>query len=138
MAAQKGDDILIRIGDSNSPGTFTAIAGLRTATFTINSETVDVTNADTTSKMRQLLAGAGIISFSVQGSGVFTDAATDLSLETEMLAQTHRVYQIVIPDFGTYQGPFQLTQLEYTGEHNGEAQYTIGLESAGDIAFAAA
>lgn len=136
MAAQKGDALLIKVGDGGSPTeSFTTIAGLRTKSMTINAETVDVTTADTTSKMRQLLAGAGIISFAVSGAGVFTDAATDATLKTEMLAQTIKNYQVVVPDFGTYEGAFQITQMEYAGEYNGEATFNISLESAGDISF---
>lgn len=137
MAAQPGDSLIIKLGDDSSPQTFTTVAGLRTKTFTLNGETVDVTNADTTSKQRQLLAGAGILSMSVSGSGVFTDASTDASLQAIMLAQTHRDWQIVVPSFGAYEGKFQLTQLEYAGEYNGEATFTIALESAGDISFTA-
>ena len=47
-------------------------------------------------------------------------------------------YQIVIPDFGTVEGPFQITSLEFAGEHNGEVTYELSLESAGALTFAAA
>ena len=43
-----------------------------------------------------------------------------------------------MPDFGTLQGPFQVTALEYAGEHDGELSYEVALESAGAIAFTAA
>ncbi len=43
----------------------------------------------------------------------------------------------MIPDFGTLQGPFQITALEYSGQHDGEVTYEIALESAGELAFAA-
>ena len=43
-----------------------------------------------------------------------------------------------MPDFGTLSGAFQVTALEYSGEHNGELAYQMALESAGAIAFAAA
>jgi TP901-1 family phage major tail protein len=46
-------------------------------------------------------------------------------------------YQIVIPDFGTVQGAFQITTLEFAGEHNGEVTYELSLESAGALAFTA-
>ena len=46
-------------------------------------------------------------------------------------------YQIVIPSFGTVQGPFQITSLEFAGEHNGEVTYDMALESAGELTFAA-
>ena len=47
-------------------------------------------------------------------------------------------YQIVIPSFGTVQGPFQIANLEFSGEHNGELTYDMSLESAGELAFSAA
>ena len=46
-------------------------------------------------------------------------------------------YQIVIPAFGTVQGAFQITSLEFAGEHNGEVTYDLSLESAGALTFTA-
>jgi TP901-1 family phage major tail protein len=43
----------------------------------------------------------------------------------------------VIPDFGMLSGPFQITALEYTGNHDGEVAFEIALESAGVISFEA-
>jgi len=47
-------------------------------------------------------------------------------------------YQIIIPAFGTVQGRFQITNLEFAGEHNGEVTYDMALESAGELTFVAA
>lgn len=47
-------------------------------------------------------------------------------------------YQIIVPDFGTFQGDFQVTSLEYSGEYNGESAFSVTLESAGAIAWTAA
>jgi TP901-1 family phage major tail protein len=49
-----------------------------------------------------------------------------------------RNWQVIVPDFGTIAGPFQVTGLEYAGEHDGEVSYDIALESAGALTFAAA
>jgi TP901-1 family phage major tail protein len=49
-----------------------------------------------------------------------------------------RSWQIVVPDFGTISGPFQVTSLEYAGEHDGEVTYELALESAGQVSFAGA
>ena len=38
---------------------------------------------------------------------------------------------MLIPSFGTVTGLFQVTALEYSGEHNGEIRFEIALESAG-------
>ena len=46
-------------------------------------------------------------------------------------------YQIVIPAFGTVQGAFQITSLEFAGEHNGEVTYNMSIESAGALTFTA-
>ena len=134
MAAQKGSDMLIKI---ESGSTFAALAGLRTKTMTINAETVDVTNSDSTNKWRELLAGSGIKSISVSGSGVFKDDTTDGTVRTEMFNQTILEYQVVVPDFGTFEGEFQMSQLQFAGEHNAELTWDITLESAGEITFQA-
>ena len=47
-------------------------------------------------------------------------------------------YQVVIPGFGTVTGPFQITSLEFAGEHNGEVTYDVAMESAGEVTFVAA
>jgi TP901-1 family phage major tail protein len=45
--------------------------------------------------------------------------------------------QIVVPEFGTIAGPFQIASLEFAGEHNGEVTFDLTLESAGALTFAA-
>lgn len=47
-------------------------------------------------------------------------------------------FQIVIPAFGTIEGLFQITSLEYRGDHAGEVTFDIALDSAGPLGFAAA
>jgi predicted secreted protein len=34
-------------------------------------------------------------------------------------------------------GPFQITALEYSGDHNGEIRFELALESAGSLTFGA-
>ena len=46
-------------------------------------------------------------------------------------------FQVIIPDFGVVQGPFQITAIEYAGSHNGEASYELSLASAGALTFTA-
>lgn len=137
MAAQKGSDLLIKIGDGGSPESFTSLAGLRTKSIRFNGETVDVTNSDSTNKWRELLAGAGIKSAQLAGAGVFKDATTDETARASFFAGTIKNYQVVIPGFGTIEGAFQITQLEFAGEHNGEVTQSLQLDSAGELAFTA-
>ena len=137
MAAQKGKDILLKIGDGESPEVFTTVAGLRARTISLNARSVDATDSDSAGRWRELLAGAGVKQASVSGAGVFRDAASDALIRAAFFAQSADNWQLVVPDFGVLEGPFLVAALEYAGEHEGEATYAITLSSAGEIAFAA-
>ena len=137
MAAQRGKDLLIKIGDGAATESFTTVAGLRATTLSFNAKEVDVTNADSTGMWRELLAGAGIKSASVSGSGVFKDAASDAVLREAFFDQTLADWQIVIPDFGLVSGPFKITSLSYDGPYDGELKVSLALTSAGALVFTA-
>ncbi len=132
MAAQKGSAMLMKVGNGGSPETFTTIGGLRSTSLSVNNESVDTTNKDSSGK-RSLLAAAGVQSISVSGSGVFTDATSEATIKTNVLADTNNNYQFLVPDFGTFTGAFQITSVEYAGEYNGEVNYSMSVESARDI-----
>jgi TP901-1 family phage major tail protein len=136
MSAQKGKDLLVKISDG--AGGFTTVAGLRTRRLSFNAETVDVTNAESANRWRELLDGAGVKRASLSGRGLFKDAASDALMRQTFFDGTIVAYQIVIPDFGTVQGAFQLTSLEFAGEHNGEVTYDVAMGSAGELIFTAA
>lgn len=141
MAAQKGSAMLIKIGADNSStpalDTYTTVGGLRTTSITQNEEAVDVTTLDDAG-IRKLLPNGGIQSFSVSGSGVFTDAASETTLEGAFGASDFHNFQIVVPDFGTYEGEFMVASMAYSGEYNGTVTYDITLESSGAVTFTAA
>ena len=46
--------------------------------------------------------------------------------------------QLVIPDFGTVTGGFQVTALDYAGNHDGEVTFEIALECGSELTFGAA
>lgn len=137
MGAQKGKDLLIKL-DASGGGSFTTVAGLRASRLAFNSDTVDVTTADSAGQWRELLASAALRSASVSGSGIFKDAASDAALREVFFEGASPAFQLVIPDFGTVTGPFQITSLEYAGTHDGEATFEVSLASAGQLGFAAA
>jgi TP901-1 family phage major tail protein len=135
MTAQRGKDLLIRIG--NGAG-FVAVAGLRARQIAFNAETVDVTNADSAGRWRELLAGAGVRRASLSGAGVFRDEASDARLRQVFFDGALETFQIVVPAFGTLEGLFQITSLEYRGDHAGEVTFDMALDSAGPLSFTAA
>lgn len=136
MGAQKGKDLLLKL-DFDQNGTFETVAGMRSRRVAFNAEAVDITNADSAGRWRELLEGAGVRRAGIAGSGIFKDAGSDASVRELFFDGAIRTWQVLIPDFGTISGPFQVTGLEYAGEHDGEVGYEIALESAGEVGFAA-
>lgn len=135
MGAQRGKDILLKL-DETGGGTFETIAGLRASRISFNADTVDVTTTESAGHWRELLSGAGVKSSSISGSGVFKDDASDAALRRTFFDDAKPMMEVVIPDFGTITGAFQITSLEYSGNHDGEATFEIALSSAGEIIFA--
>ncbi|KIN66304.1 Phage major tail protein, TP901-1 family [Sulfitobacter noctilucicola] len=134
MAVQAGKDLLVKV-DMTSDRQFETIAGLRATRVSFNAEAVDVTTLDSEGGWRELLAGAGVRSCSISGSGVFRDAGTDERARQLFFDGLTPDFQIVIPEFGVVEGPFQVTSLEYAGQLNGEATYELSLQSAGILIF---
>lgn len=136
MGAQNGKDLLVKV-DMTGTGTFETIAGLRATRVSFNAESVDVTSLESQGGWRELLAGAGVRSASISGSGVFRDAGTDERARQLFFDGETPDFQVIIPDFGIIEGAFQVTAIEYSGSHNGEATYEMSMASAGALTFTA-
>ena len=135
MASQPGGSILLKIEEG---GGFVAVAGLRTKSLSFDARAVDVTDSESAGRWRELLAGAGVRTASVAGAGIFKDAPSDALMREAFFTGEIRRWQLVLPEFGTLEGPMQIARLEYAGAHDGEATFEVALESAGPIAFEAA
>ena len=134
MVAQKGKDLLLKL-DSDGMGSFVTVAGLRSKRIAFNSETVDITDADSAGRWRELLAGSGVQRAAVSGAGIFKDAQSDALIRSRFFAGEIATWQMAVPDFGIVSGPFQITSLEYSGVHDGEVTFEMALESAGAVSF---
>lgn len=136
MAVQNGKDLLIKV-DMIGDGQFVTLAGLRATRINLNTETVDVTSLESAGGWRELLAGAGMKTATLSGSGVFRDEATDARARQIFFDAEMPRFQVIIPDFGVIEGKFQITALDYAGSHNGEATFEVTLASAGQLTFLA-
>ena len=138
MMPHPGKDILLKIGDGATPETFATLAGLRTKTLSLNAETVDVTHSESEGRWRELLAGAGVRAASVAGAGVFLNDASAEEARAIFFAGAIRRWRIIVPGLGEIEGPFQIANLDYSGEHDGEAAFSLALASAGALTFTSA
>ncbi len=135
MAAQSGRDMLIKRKDAQ--GNFITVAGLRTKTLKLNAKIIDITHSESEDAWRELLPGGGVKFVEISGEGIFNNSASDALIRTSFFDQTSDIYQLILPNFGTIEGDFLVSSLNYAGTYNGEASYEIVLVSAGKAVFSA-
>ncbi len=133
MSVEKGSAFLLKVGDGDNPPAYATIAGLRTTQLSINGEGVNVTTKDS-GGWRELLSGAGVRSVSVSGAGIFTGSSAEGRIKSNALAGLIDQYELSFEGGERMRGTFLITRLDYSGDYNGERNYTLSLESSGPVA----
>ena len=137
MTAQRGKDLLLKLGDGGDPESFSVIGGMRTKSLSLNAQSVDVTHSQSAGGWRELLAGAGVRQASVAGAGVFLNDAAAEAVRAAFFAGAASNWPVIVPGLGTIEGAFVIPNLDYVGEHDREASISLALESAGALTFTA-
>ena len=132
MPAQNGSAFLLKIGDGTSPPDYSTVAGLRTTQLSINGDPVVVTHKES-GGWRDLLSGAGTRSVSVSAAGIFLGSQAESSVREHALAGTVDDYELSFEDGERLRGRFLVQRLDYSGDFNGERNYTLQLESSGPV-----
>jgi TP901-1 family phage major tail protein len=135
MAAERGSAFLLKIGDGATPPNYSTVAGLKTTQLTVNGAPVEITNKGS-GGWRELLTGAGVRSVSVAASGIFTGSAAEIQVRGLALSGSIASYQLTFESGEQMLGQFLVTRLEYAGDFNGERNYTLALESSGEVVSA--
>lgn len=133
MAAQKGSAFLLKISDGEATPTYNTVAGLRTTQMSINGESVVITTKES-GGWRELLSGAGTRSVTVSAAGIFLGSAAEMSVRGNALAGTIADYELSFEGGEKMRGRFLVQRLDYSGDFNGERNYTMTLESSGLVA----
>lgn len=116
----------------------TAIAAMRTTSFRIQGDSVDVTDKESPNQHRELLAGAGVTAVSISAAGLLTGNAQTQTLVTRALTRSVDNYRLEFDNGDVLTGAFQLVNFEVVGEYNREQTYALTLESAGELTFTGA
>ncbi|WP_265561941.1 phage major tail protein, TP901-1 family [Sphingomicrobium arenosum] len=132
MAAEKGNNFLLRIGDGGVPVTYATVAGLKTTNLSINGDAVAITNKDS-GGWRELLSGAGVRSVAVSASGIFTGSSAEARLRGLALGGEIDDFELSFESGEKMQGRFMIARLDYAGDYNGERTYSVALESSGPV-----
>ena len=131
MAAITGRSFLLKVGTGTGAVT---VASLRTNSFTVNGETVDVTNKDSAG-YRELLGTGSPVSMSLSGAGILAGGTFDSMFIGRVAARSLDAYTITVGT-NTITGLYQCTSYQASGEYNGAQTYDVGLESSGSFTVA--
>jgi TP901-1 family phage major tail protein len=132
MTAQKGSAFLLKISDGGASPAYQTVAGLRTTQMTIAGDTVVITNK-ASGGWRELLSGAGVRSVSVSAAGIFLGSAAEAQVRSNAMAGTLDDYELSFEDGEKLRGRFLTQRLDYSGDFNGERNYSLSLESSGPV-----
>lgn len=135
MTAQRGKDLLLKLGDGGAPEAFRTVAGLRAKTLSLSAAAVDATHGESEGRWRELLGSAGLRQASISGAGVFLSDGGAAAVREAFFAGALRRWRVVVPGLGTIEGLFHVANLDFSGAHDGEAQVSLALESAGALTF---
>lgn len=137
MAAQKGKLVLLKADLTGAtPQVFTTIAGLRTTSWIVNGEDVDVTTKDDDG-WQQRLSGAGVRSLSISATGVFQDSAAEETVRQWAFDQSINPFQLTFENGDRLECQFQISTYERTGDHDAAETYTLALTSHGTPTYTA-
>ena len=138
MAAQKGKLVLLKADTAGgSPQVYTTVAGLRTNTWTVNGEDVDVTTKDDDG-WQQRLSGAGVRSIGISATGVFQDSAIEETVRGWSFDQSINWFQLTFENGDVLECQFQISSYERTGDHDGAENYSMSMNSHGTPNYVAA
>jgi TP901-1 family phage major tail protein len=129
MPISKGKNLLLKMGTG---GAAVVVAAMRSTRFSVNGETVDITNKDSNG-MRTLLDGAGVAKLSISASGLLSGNSQSTDMVSRTLARSLDSYRLEFDNGDVIEGAFQITSFEAVGDYNGEQTYSITLDSSGAL-----
>ncbi len=135
MTAQKGSAFLLKISNGATPAVYNTVAGLRTTQLSITGDPVVISSKDS-GGWREMLTGAGIRAVSVSAAGIFLGSAAEVSIRANAMAGTLGDYELSFEGGEKLRGRFLVQKLDYAGDFNGERNYTLQLESSGEVVSA--
>jgi TP901-1 family phage major tail protein len=139
MPQQKGRLLLIKIGDAASPEAFSNLCGLKTRSFNLSANEVDTTVPDCANPGNavQKTSEPGIVNRTFSGSGAFVSGTVAAALMTHVREATVFNAQVVVPGEGTYEGSFMVSDFEFSGEMEGNMEFSATFVAAGPLEFTA-
>lgn len=126
-----GTAFLLKAGDGLDPPGFYTIAGMKAQKLLISGEAVAAPVES--GQWKSLLGGAGTRSVSISAAGIFTGSEAEKQVRAAALSGSIESYELSFESGERLRGSFIVMSLEYVGDFNGERNYTLALESSGEV-----
>jgi TP901-1 family phage major tail protein len=139
MAQQVGRTLLIKKGDGADPEVFTTVCGFKARSFSLSNNDVDTTvpDCDDPGGPVQKTSTPGIADRTFQGSGFFdNDAVGKAVADAARLGEVHN-YRVVVPGYGTFEGPYIITDFQWSGDVEGSMEFSATFKPSGALSFTA-
>ena len=144
MAAgqQIGRTLLIQVGDGNTtpgPEVFANVCGITTRSFNMSTAEVETTIPDCLNPGGPLVRTAepGTQNRNFSGSGKFVSGATSKLLLDHVRAGTTFNAKVIVPGDGTYTGKWFVSEFEFSGEAEGNMDFSATFVAATPPTFVA-
>ena len=136
---QVGRLLLIQVGDGADPETFSNLCGLTTRSFNMSANEVDTTIPDCTNPgaTPQRTAEPGIKNRTFSGSGKFVKSANTTAFMQHVNDATVFNAKVIVPGLGTYTGAWFVSEFEFSGEMEGNMDFSATFVAAGPLEFTA-
>lgn len=136
---QLGRLLLIKIGDGASPELFKNLCGLTTRSFNMSANEVDTTIVDCINPAAapQKTAEPGIKSRTFSGSGKYVSGANTTKFIQHVTDATTFNAEVVVPGLGSFTGAWFVSDFEFSGETEGNMDFSGSFVAAGPLAFVA-
>jgi TP901-1 family phage major tail protein len=134
MVAQKGALMLMKVGDGMVSESFATLGGLLATHFTVQHEVLDASSVGG-GMWRQMASGAGMLSVSIDGAGLFHDTAAEALARGAAFAGTVQNYRLYFGNGDYLQGAFIIRSYERNGDYDGEETYAMQFVSSGEILY---
>lgn len=140
MSQQKGRLLLIKVGDGGTPTeVFTNLAGLRTRSFNLGVNEVDTTVPDTDNpeNVVQRTVTSGVRTQTFSGDGLFDNVAQSKTAVDAARLGTPLNCQVVVPGYGTFEGPFIISGFEFSGDMEENLGFSATFSASDTLGFTA-
>lgn len=136
---QLGRLLFIRIGDGASPEVFKNLCGLNARSFNMSANEVDTTigNCENPAETPQKTAEPGIKNRTFTGSGKYVSGADTKKFQQYVEAAIKFNAEVNVPGLGTFTGPWFVSEFEFSGELEGNMDFSATFVAAGALAFEA-